>query len=81
MRSSAMTLPTSSIDAKRFVKMPSGNPARRKTCSRKSAAPGTFEACFSTPTLPAISEGAANRTTCQSGKFHGMIASTGPSGS
>ena len=30
--------------------------------------------------VPAISAGAANRTTCQSGKFHGITASTGPSG-
>ena len=35
---------------------------------------------MSRPTLPAISAGAANRTTCQSGKFHGMTASTTPSG-
>ena len=41
---------------------------------------GTFEACLSSPTLPAIRAGAANRMTCQSGKFHGMIASTGPIG-
>ena len=30
--------------------------------------------------LPAISAGAAKRMTCQKGKFHGMIASTVPSG-
>ena len=46
-----------------------------------SAQPGTLEACFSTPVLPAMSAGAANRYTCQSGKFHGMTASTTPSGS
>ena len=45
-----------------------------------SAVCGTFEACLSSPTLPAISAGAANRITCQSGKFHGITASTGPSG-
>ena len=37
-------------------------------------------ACLSSPTLPAISAGAANRTTCQSGKFQGMMARTIPSG-
>ena len=31
--------------------------------------------------LPAISAGAAQRMSCQNGKFHGMIASTTPSGS
>lgn len=30
--------------------------------------------------LPAISAGAAKRMTCQSGKFHGITASTGPIG-
>ena len=33
------------------------------------------------PAQPAISAGAANRNTCQYGKFHGITASTGPSGS
>ncbi len=42
---------------------------------------GTFEACFSRPTFPAISAGAAKRNTCQNGKFQGITASTGPSGS
>ena len=41
---------------------------------------GTLEACLSRPTFPAISAGAAKRNTCQKGKFHGMIASTGPIG-
>ena len=45
-----------------------------------SAVCGTFDACLSRPTLPAISAGAAKRTTCQNGKFHGITASTGPSG-
>ena len=41
---------------------------------------GTFDACFSNPTLPAIRAGTAKRIACQSGKFHGMMARTGPSG-
>ena len=58
-----------------------GKPASTKQRSRcASAQPGTFEACFSTPALPAISAGAAKRNTCQNGKFHGMTASTTPSG-
>jgi hypothetical protein len=61
-------------------KQPSGYPARRNSSSRYSAVCGTFEACLSRPTLPAISAGAANRITCHSGKFHGITASTGPSG-
>ncbi len=42
---------------------------------------GTFEACLRSPTLPAISAGAAKRKTCQNGKFQGITASTQPSGS
>jgi hypothetical protein len=45
-----------------------------------SAEPGTFDACLRTAVLPAISDGAAKRNTCQKGKFHGITASTGPSG-
>ena len=52
-----------------------------KTSSIASADCGTFEACLSSPTLPAMSAGAAKRKTCQNGKFHGITASTAPSGS
>ena len=60
---------------------PAGSPRRATRSSMASAQPGTFEACLSTPPLPAISAGAAKRNTCQKGKFQGMIASTRPSGS
>ncbi len=46
-----------------------------------SADCGTFDACLSSPALPAISAGAAKRNTCQNGKFQGMTARIGPSGS
>ena len=45
-----------------------------------SAVCGTLLACLSSPTLPAASAGAANRIACQSGKFHGITASTTPIG-
>ena len=48
--------------------------------SFERAQPETFEACLSRPALPAISAGAAKRKTCQRGKFHGITASTTPSG-
>ena len=67
--------PTSSV-----WNAPSGKPARVRMSSIASATWGTFEACLSRPTLPAMSAGAAKRSTCQYGKFHGMTASTGPSG-
>ena len=60
---------------------PSGRPACLTASSMPSAERGTFEACFRTAVLPAISAGARKRITCQNGKFHGMIASTTPSGS
>jgi len=63
------------------VTTPSGSPASRNTASMASAEPGTFAECFSSATLPAISAGAAKRKNCQKGKFHGMMASTAPSGS
>jgi hypothetical protein len=46
-----------------------------------SAVPGTFAACLSNATFPAMRVGAAKRKNCQKGKFQGMMASTGPSGS
>ena len=80
-RSSPMIESIVEESTKRFVNTPTGNPARRNRSSRNDAVPGTLEACFKIPTLPAMIDGAANRTTCQRGKFHGMIASTGPRGS
>ena len=64
----------------RVWNVPGGKPARVNRSCMNSAVCGTLEACLSRPTLPAISAGAANRMACQSGKFHGMMASTGPSG-
>ena len=59
---------------------PPESPLRGTSSSSASAQPGTFEACLSTAALPAIRPGAAKRITCQNGKFHGMTASTTPSG-
>ena len=58
----------------------SGKPASWNTSSIASAQPGTLLACFRSAPLPAISAGAAKRKTCQNGKFHGITASTTPSG-
>ena len=79
-RGSTISLSTCSGSIISVWKTPSSNPARQRIFSIASAHCGTFEACLSKPTLPAINAGAANRNTCQKGKFHGMIASTGPSG-
>ena len=79
-RGSSITDLTLSVSIRRVWNTPSAKPARRKMSSMARAHWGTLEACLSRPTFPAIKAGAANRKTCQKGKFHGMIASTGPIG-
>ena len=79
-RSSRRTRSTWSDPMSRVWNTPSGKPARRNRSSMNRAVWGTFEACLRSPTLPAISAGAAKRIACHSGKFHGMTARTGPSG-
>ena len=79
-RGSSMIGGTWSTPMRRVCNTPSGAPARRKKSSSARAVRGTLGACFKRPTLPAITAGATNRVTCQSGKFHGMIARTTPSG-
>ena len=81
MRGSAMISFTPAGFVSTVWKSPSGKPARRKTCSISSAQRGTLEACLRIPPLPAMRAGAAKRKTCQYGKFHGITASTTPSGS
>ena len=79
-RSSRMTASTRAAPISRVWKQPSGKPARSNSSCMNRAHCGTFDACFSRPTLPAIRAGAANRMACHSGKFQGITASTGPSG-
>ena len=80
-RGSRRILSTADEPTSNVWNAPSGKPARRNVSSISSAVCGTFDACLSSPTFPAINAGAANRMTCHSGKFQGMTASTGPSGS
>jgi hypothetical protein len=80
IRLSAMIPSTRSEPISSVWKTPSANPARRKTSSIANAHCGTFDACLRTPVFPAMSAGAANRKTCQNGKFHGIIARTTPIG-
>ena len=76
-----MILSTAALPTRRVWKQPAGKPARAKTSAMASADCGTFEACLRSPTFPAMRVGAAKRSTCQKGKFHGMTARTGPRGS
>ena len=80
MRLSRNSRSTTSEPINSVWKTPRGAPARSKTSSAYRAVWGTFDACFSRTTLPAMTPGAANRVTWNRGKFHGMTASTGPSG-
>jgi hypothetical protein len=66
---------------KRLMNAPSANPASWNSAVRASAHCGVLGACFRSTVLPASSAGAAKRTTCQNGKFQGINASSGPSGS
>ena len=81
MRSSAMMGSMRLDSTNRLVKMPWGKPARVKMPSTYSAQPGTLEECFRTIGLPAMMFGTATRMICHRGKFQGMMASSGPSGS
>ena len=81
MRGSATRRATAAAPTSTVENSPRGKPASWKTSWIASAVRGTFEACLRIAALPAMSAGAAKRKTCQNGKFHGITASTGPSGS
>ena len=76
-----MASATVASSTSRVRNRPSGKPASASTSSNASAQPDTLGACLSSPPFPAMRAGAANRVTCQKGKFQGMIARTTPSGS
>jgi hypothetical protein len=79
-RGSSMTRAAWSVSMNRDRNTPRGKPACVNTSSMASAQRGTLGACLRIPQLPAMTPGAAKRKACQNGKFHGMIASTTPSG-
>jgi hypothetical protein len=60
---------------------PSGAPADATIRWTASAQPVVLGECLSSAPLPAINAGAVKRSTCHSGKFQGMTASTTPTGS
>ncbi len=60
---------------------PSGSPASTAIRSSSSAVSGVSSAGFSTTVLPAASAGATFHEAITSGKFHGTIIPTTPSGS
>ena len=59
---------------------PSGRPDSRNTTARYSMVSGVFDAGFTIAVQPAANAGASLRAPIASGKFHGVTASTGPTG-
>ena len=80
-RASAMIDAAASRVTSSVSNSPAGPPAAATARCSSSAQPVTFSACLSTTVLPSSTAGASTRTTCQYGKFHGMIANSTPSGS
>ena len=60
---------------------PSGSPASSASRSNSSAVSGVSSAGLSTTVLPAARHGASFHEAIVSGKFHGVIRATTPSGS
>jgi hypothetical protein len=60
---------------------PSGRPASSARAPKRSAVSGVNSAGFNTTVLPAASAGAIFHEAIASGKFHGVISPTTPSGS
>ena len=60
---------------------PSGSPASSAIRSNSSAVSGVSSAGLSTTVLPAASAGPSFHAAIVSGKFHGTISATTPSGS
>ena len=60
---------------------PSGTPASTAMRSKRSAVSGVSSAGLSTTVLPAASAGASFHDAIVSGKFHGVMSATTPSGS
>ena len=60
---------------------PSGMPASRASSARRSADSGVISAGFTTMVLPVARAGPIFHEVMASGKFHGTMAATTPSGS
>ena len=59
---------------------PGGRPASAHNSAKRSAVSGVNSAGFSTTVFPAASAGAIFHASMSSGKFHGMICPTTPTG-
>ena len=70
----------SGSDAVTRLATPGGKPARSMAENSSPAASGVCSAGLTTIVQPAASPGASLRTIMYSGKFHGVIANTTPTG-
>ena len=68
------------LDVGRIDSTPRGRPVSAKTCPSSSIVSGVSAAGFTTMVQPAANAGAIFRVAIASGKFHGVIASVGPTG-
>ena len=73
--------PTTLPGPTRTLTTPSGMPASRAILSNSSAVSGVSSAGFRTTVFPAARAGAIFQLAMVSGKFHGTIRPTTPSGS
>lgn len=81
-RGSAMSGPVTSAA---FVvgitlRTPAGSPASASSSAKRSVVSGVRSAGLMTTVQPAASAGAILRVAIASGKFHGVMSSTGPTG-
>jgi hypothetical protein len=77
----ASAAPAVSPNPVRMLTTPGGNPASTISSARRSAVIGVCSAALSTTVQPAASAGAIFHAAISSGKFHGMIWPTTPTGS
>jgi hypothetical protein len=78
---STIRSPTTRPDPTTTLKTPSGTPASTTIRSSSTAVSGVSSAGFRTMAFPAASAGATFHEAIDSGKFHGVINPTTPSGS
>ena len=78
---SASGAPASRPEPFTTLSTPAGPPASTNSSASSSADSGEFSAGLSTTELPAASAGAIFHAVIMSGKFHGTMQPTTPSGS
>src|SRR5919202_6556198 len=73
--------PTEPPEPVTMFKTPAGSPASSSTCTKAAASRAPLEAGLMTTVLPQIKAGADFQDGMASGKFHGVMRETTPTGS